>query len=84
MGSRAARFAAIRAAAQDGVRLVGVIGSVAKAAAAPGTRLGVVGGDILLTDADGNPNISGADYAKAFVDEIERPAHRRQRFSVAY
>lgn len=28
--------------------------------------------------------ISGTDYAKAFVDEIEQPAHRRQRFSVAY
>jgi len=24
------------------------------------------------------------DYAKAFVDEIEQRAHRRQRFSVAY
>lgn len=33
---------------------------------------------------DGNSNISGADYAKAFVDEIEKPEHRRQRFSVAY
>ena len=43
-----------------------------------------VGGDVLLTDADGNSNISGADYAKAFVDEIEQPAHRRQRFTVAY
>ena len=43
-----------------------------------------VGGDILLTDADGNSNVSGADYAKAFVDETEQPAHRRQRFSVAY
>jgi uncharacterized protein len=43
-----------------------------------------VGGDVLLTDADGNSTISGADYAKAFVDEIEQPAHRRQRFSVAY
>jgi putative NADH-flavin reductase len=146
---------AIRAAAQDGVRLADVIGSVAKASAAHSTRLGVVGGagslhiteggprvvdlptfpeahkrealgqadalavlretardvdwfylspaasfgsyapgeatgryrvggDILLTDADGNSNISGADYATAFVDEIERPAHRRQRFSVAY
>jgi hypothetical protein len=143
---------AIRAAAQDGVRLADVIGSVAKMAAAHGTRLGVVGGagslhvteggprvvdlptfpeahkgealgqadvlavlrdassdvdlspaasfgsyapgeatgryrvggDVLLTDADGNSNISGADYAKAFVDEIEQPAHRRQRFSVAY
>jgi putative NADH-flavin reductase len=43
-----------------------------------------VGGDVLLTDAEGNSNISGADYAKAFVDEIEQPEHRRQRFSVAY
>jgi len=24
------------------------------------------------------------DYARAFVAEIEQPAHRRQRFSVAY
>ena len=146
---------AIRASAQDGVRLADVIGSVAKMAAAHGTRLGVVGGagslhvteggprvvdlptfpevhkgealgqadvlavlretppdvdwfyvspaatfgsyvpgeatgryrvgsDVLLTDADGNSTISGADYAKAFVDEIEQPTHRRQRFSVAY
>jgi putative NADH-flavin reductase len=146
---------AIRAAAQDGVRLADVIGSVAKTAATHSTRLGVVGGagslyvteggprvvdlpafpeahkgealgqadtlavlretapdvdwfylspaasfgsyapgeatghyrvggDLLLTDADGNSNISGADYARAFVDEIEQPAHRRQRFSVAY
>ncbi len=146
---------AVRAAEQDGVRLADVIGSVAKAAAAHGTRLGVVGGagslhvteggprvvdlpafpeahkgealgqadalavlreagpevdwfylspaasfgshapgeatgryrvggDVLLTDADGNSNISGADYARAFVDEVEQPAHRRQRFSVAY
>jgi len=43
-----------------------------------------IGGDVLLADADGNSNISGADYAKAFVDEIEKPDHRRQRFSVAY
>jgi putative NADH-flavin reductase len=146
---------AIRAAAQDGVRLADVIGSVAKTAATHSTRLGVVGGagslyvteggprvvdlptfpeahkgealgqadtlavlretapdvdwfylspaasfgsyapgqatghyrvggDLLLTDAYGDSNISGADYARAFVDEIEQPAHRRQRFSVAY
>jgi uncharacterized protein len=43
-----------------------------------------IGGDVVLTDADGNSSISGADYAKAFVDEIEKPEHRRQRFSVAY
>jgi len=43
-----------------------------------------VGGDVLLSDAEGNSNISGADYAKALVDETEQPAHRRQRFSVAH
>jgi putative NADH-flavin reductase len=43
-----------------------------------------VGGDVLLADADGNSTISGADYATAFVDEIEKPEHLRQRFNVAY
>jgi uncharacterized protein len=43
-----------------------------------------VGDDVLLTDADGKSFISGADYAQAFVDEIEQPAHRRRRFTVAY
>jgi uncharacterized protein len=43
-----------------------------------------IGGDVLLTDAKGKSDISGADYAKAFVDEIEKPAHRRVRFTVAY
>jgi putative NADH-flavin reductase len=42
------------------------------------------GGDILLTDAAGKSEISGADYALAFVDEIESPAHHRTRFTVAY
>jgi uncharacterized protein len=53
---------------------------------APGEATGHyrLGSDVLLADADGNSNISGADYAKAFVDEIEQPEHRRQRFSVAY
>lgn len=53
---------------------------------AAGERTGTfrTGGDVLLVDAEGNSNISGADYAQAFVDEIETPAHRRQRFTVAY
>jgi putative NADH-flavin reductase len=53
---------------------------------APGEATGHyrLGSDVLLADASGNSNISGADYAKAFVDEIEQPEHRRQRFSVAY
>jgi uncharacterized protein len=53
---------------------------------APGKATGQyrTGGDVLLTDSEGNSHISGADYAKAFVDEIEQPKHRRQRFTVAY
>jgi len=52
----------------------------------PGERRGRyrVGGDILLADADGESAIGGEDYAIAFVDEIEKPAHRRRRFTVAY
>lgn len=43
-----------------------------------------VGGDVLLTDAEGRSAISGADFGVAVVDEIETPAHHRARFSVAY
>jgi putative NADH-flavin reductase len=43
-----------------------------------------VGGDILLTDESGKSEISGADYALAFVNEIDTPAHYRTRFTVAY
>jgi uncharacterized protein len=53
---------------------------------APGERTGLyrIGGEVLLTDADGNSYISGADYAVAFLDEIDTPNHHRQPFSVAY
>lgn len=52
----------------------------------PGERRGTyrVGGEVLLTDRDGNSNISGADFALAILDEIEKPVHRRRRFSAAY
>lgn len=43
-----------------------------------------LGGDVLLTDAEGNSNISGADFGVAVVNEIETPEHRRQRFTLAY
>jgi uncharacterized protein len=43
-----------------------------------------VGGDLLLADAEGRSYISRADYATAFVDEIEHPRHQRTRFTVAY
>ncbi len=39
---------------------------------------------MLLTDAEGNSDISGEDFAIAFVDEITSPAHHRARFGVAY
>lgn len=41
------------------------------------------GGDDLLTDAQGNSFISFADFAVAMADEIENPAHHRERFAVA-
>ena len=52
----------------------------------PGERTGRfrIGGDTLLTDAEGNSRISFADYAIAMVNELERDEHSRKRFSVAY
>jgi len=43
-----------------------------------------IGDDVLLVDDDGQSMISGADFADAFVAEIEHPAHGRARFTVAY
>jgi uncharacterized protein len=40
--------------------------------------------DVLVVDADGHSAISGADFAIAFLDEIETPAHHQARFTVAY
>ena len=53
---------------------------------APGTATGTyrLGGDQLLVDADGKSQLSGADLADAVLNEIESPAHRRARFTVAY
>jgi putative NADH-flavin reductase len=52
----------------------------------PGEKTGKfrLGTDVLITGANGNSEISGADYATAFVDEIEKPAHHRARFTVGY
>ena len=51
----------------------------------PGERTGQfrLGKDQLLANESGS-SISFEDYAIAMVDEIERPAHRRQRFTVGY
>jgi putative NADH-flavin reductase len=43
-----------------------------------------LGGDDLLTAADGKSSISFPDFAIAMVDEIETPRHRRKRFTVGY
>lgn len=52
----------------------------------PGERTGSyrVGGDVLVTDENGESFISGADLAIAVVDEIETPKHSRERFTVGY
>jgi putative NADH-flavin reductase len=43
-----------------------------------------LGGDVLLKDAEGVSTISADDLALAIVDEIEKAAHRRRRFTAAY
>jgi uncharacterized protein len=53
---------------------------------APGQRTGKfrLGKDEVLTGADGQSKISMEDYAIALADEIEKPQHVRQRFTVGY
>ena len=52
----------------------------------PGQRTGKfrLGKDQLITDAKGQSRISFEDYAVALVDELECPAHIRQRFTIGY
>ncbi|MBU4464460.1 MAG: NAD(P)H-binding protein [Actinobacteria bacterium] len=52
----------------------------------PGERTGSyrTGGEVIVVDDDGKSFISGADFAIAFVDEIENPKHARERFTVGY
>lgn len=51
-----------------------------------GTRTGKyrLGKDNLIVDDKGNSAISVADYAKAMVDELETPAHHKERFTIGY
>ena len=53
---------------------------------APGTRTGTfrVGGDALMTDANGKSEISAEDFAIAVLDEAERNTAPNRRISVAY
>lgn len=51
-----------------------------------GTRTGKyrLGKDNLIVDNKGNSTISVSDYAKAMVDELEAPAHHKERFTIGY
>ncbi|MFZ6690459.1 NAD(P)-dependent oxidoreductase [Undibacterium sp. SXout20W] len=53
---------------------------------APGQRTNQfrLGKDQLLIAADGKSHISVEDYAVAMINELEQPAHTRQRFTVGY
>jgi putative NADH-flavin reductase len=52
----------------------------------PGERTGHyrVGKDQLLKNEKGESKISTQDYAVAMLDELEKPQHTRERFTVAY
>jgi putative NADH-flavin reductase len=52
----------------------------------PGQRTGKfrLGKDRLISDAEGNSRISMEDYAIALADELEKPRHERQRFTIGY
>lgn len=39
---------------------------------------------VVVRDAEGTSTISGADFALAMIDEVERAAHHRARFTVGY
>jgi uncharacterized protein len=43
-----------------------------------------LGGDTVLTDNHGHSSISVQDFAVAMLDELERPSHVHQRFTVGY
>lgn len=53
---------------------------------APGERTGTfrLGGDTVVSDAEGQSRVSMEDYAIALVDELETPRHIRQRFTIGY
>jgi uncharacterized protein len=41
-------------------------------------------GDSLITDEQGKSWVSFEDYAVALVDDLEKPAHERARFTIGY
>jgi putative NADH-flavin reductase len=38
----------------------------------------------MIFDSHGKSNISVEDYAVAMIDELEKPAHHRERFTIGY
>lgn len=52
----------------------------------PGERTGKfrLGGDDVIFDSNNKNSISFEDYAIALVDELEKPEHERQRFTIGY
>jgi uncharacterized protein len=43
-----------------------------------------LGKDQLLFDANGRSSVTNGDYAVAMIDELEKPAHIRERFTIGY
>jgi len=52
----------------------------------PGLRTGKfrLGKDDLVVDEKGESKISVQDYAVAMINELEKPAHHRERFTIGY
>jgi len=53
---------------------------------APGEKKGIfrLGKDQLIVDENGESNISVEDYAVAMLDEVEKPQHHMERFTIGY
>jgi hypothetical protein len=51
-----------------------------------GKRTGIfrLGKDDLIVNEKGESKISVQDYALAMIDEVEKPAHHRERFTIGY
>lgn len=43
-----------------------------------------LGKDDLIVDAEGNSHISVQDYTDALVNELEKPVHHKERFTIGY
>ena len=43
-----------------------------------------LGKDDLIVDAEGNSHISVQDYADALVNELDKPVHHKERFTIGY